>query len=86
MKFKIKRKMSNSKSDSHLSIELDLLDVTFLIHIGGGVRRGYRGMVDNRDAEGRGGRGRSWHRAVTQTGAQEREAGEQDNLGIGSSS
>ena len=86
MKFKIKRKMSNSKSDSHLSIELDLLDVTFLIHIGGGMRRGYRGMVDNWDAEGRGGRGRSWHRAVTQTGAQEREAGEQDNLGIGSSS
>ena len=86
MKSKIKRKMSNSKSDSHLSIELDLLDVTFLIHIGGGMRRGYRGMVDNRDAKGRGGRGRSWHRAVTQTGAQEREAGEQDNLGIGSSS
>ena len=85
MKPKIKRKMINYKS-SHLSIELDLLDVTFLIHIGGGVRRGHRGMVDNRDAEGRGGRGRSWHRAVTQTGAQEREAGEQDNLGIGSSS
>ena len=85
MKPKIKRKMINYKS-SHLSIELDLLDVTFLIHIGGGGRRGYRGMVDNRDAEGRGGRGRSWHRAVTQTGAQEREAGEQDDLRIGSSS
>ena len=41
-------------------------------------------MVDNRDAEGRGGRGRSWHRAVTQTGAQELEAGDQDDLGIGS--
>ena len=77
--------MSNTKS-SDLSIELDLLNVTFLIHIGGGVRHGCRGMVDNRDAEGRGGRGRSWHRAVTQTGAQEREAGEKDDLGIGSSS
>ena len=41
-------------------------------------------MVDNRDAEGWGGRGRSWHRAVTQTGAQELEAGDQDDLGIGS--
>ena len=66
----------------HLSVELHLLDVTFLIDIGGGVRRGLRGMVDNRDGEGRGGRGDSWHRAVTQTGAQELEAGEQDNLGI----
>lgn len=46
------------------------------------MRCGYRGMVDNRDAEGWGGRGRSWHLAVTQTGAQEREAGEQDDLGV----
>ena len=46
------------------------------------MRCGYRGMVDNRDAEGWGGRGRSWHLAITQTGAQEREAGEQDDLGV----
>ena len=39
-------------------------------------------MVDNRDAEGRGGRGRSWHLAIRQTGAQEGEAGEQDDLGV----
>ena len=75
MQSKYKKRMNNKTKTCHLSIELDLLDVTFLIYIGGGMRCGYRGMVDNRDAEGRGGRGRSWHLAITQTGAQEREAG-----------
>ena len=64
----------------HLSIELHLLDVTFLFHMVGGRRREDRGVADNRDTEGRGGRRSTWHRAVTLAGAQELETGDQEDL------